>query len=94
MTDISESQTSKTRTLTPLPWGPGEKIDFGACRSIKVTCVSEIGWADNRDMMQDISSGGGPKGQPVAHSLRAKITREAAAVCWRSKASMAHAGGC
>ena len=59
MTDISESQTSKTRTLTPLPWAPGEKIDFAACRSIKVICVSEIGWADNRDMMQDISSGGG-----------------------------------
>ena len=60
MPDTCESQSSKTRTLKPLPWGPGEKIDFGACRSIKVTCVSEIGWADNRDMMQDISSGGGP----------------------------------
>ena len=59
MTDISERRTSKTRTLTPLPWAPGEKIDFGACRSLKVTCVSEIGWADNRDMMQDISSGAG-----------------------------------
>ena len=59
MTDISERRTSKTRTLTPLPWAPGEKIDFGACKSLKVTCVSEIGWADNRDMMQDISSGGG-----------------------------------
>ena len=59
MTDISQRITSKTRTLTPLPWTPGEKIDFGACRSLKVTCVSEIGWADNQDMMQDISSGGG-----------------------------------
>ncbi len=59
MTDISERRTSTTRTLTPLPWAPGEKIDFGACRSLKITCVSEIGWADNRDMMQDISSGGG-----------------------------------
>ena len=41
MTDISEKRTSKTRTLTPLPWAPGEKIDFGACRSLKVTLRSE-----------------------------------------------------
>src|SRR3954453_4402354 len=59
MTDISQSQPSKMRTLTPLPRAPGEKIDFGACRSIKVTCVSEIGWADSREMLQDIDAGGG-----------------------------------
>ncbi len=59
MTDISQSQPSNTRALTPLPWAPGDKIDFGACRSLKVTCVSEIGWADNKEMMQDITSGGG-----------------------------------
>lgn len=59
MTEISESRTSRARTVSPLSWAPGETIDFGACRSLKVTCVSEIGWADNQDMMQDISSGGG-----------------------------------
>jgi 7,8-dihydropterin-6-yl-methyl-4-(beta-D-ribofuranosyl)aminobenzene 5'-phosphate synthase len=36
-----------------------EKIDFGACRAITVTCVSEIGWASNEGLMQDIASGGG-----------------------------------
>ena len=59
MTHISERRTATTRTVTPAPWTPGETIDFGACRSIAVTCVSEIGWADNRDMLQDISAGGG-----------------------------------
>ncbi len=59
MTDVSQSQPSKMRTLTPLPRAAGEKIDFGACRSIKVTCVSEIGWVDSREMMQDIDAGGG-----------------------------------
>lgn len=59
MTDTPRSQPAKTRTRAPLPWAPGEKIDFGACRSIKVTCVSEVGWADSREMLQDIDAGGG-----------------------------------
>lgn len=41
-----------------MPTGGG-KIDFGACRSVKVTCVSEIGWASNEQLMQDVSAGGG-----------------------------------
>ena len=36
-----------------------EKIDFGACRAVKLTCVSEIGWSSNDGLMQDIASGGG-----------------------------------
>ncbi|MCW2284001.1 7,8-dihydropterin-6-yl-methyl-4-(beta-D-ribofuranosyl)aminobenzene 5'-phosphate synthase [Rhodoblastus acidophilus] len=38
---------------------PSEKIDFGACRAITVTCVSEIGWASNDGLMRDIAAGGG-----------------------------------
>ncbi|TAH64759.1 MAG: MBL fold metallo-hydrolase [Rhodopseudomonas palustris] len=36
-----------------------EKIDFGACRAVKLTCVSEIGWFSNDGLMQDIAGGGG-----------------------------------
>lgn len=36
------------------------KVDFGACRSATVTCISEIGWSSNSDLMQDIATAGGP----------------------------------
>jgi 7,8-dihydropterin-6-yl-methyl-4-(beta-D-ribofuranosyl)aminobenzene 5'-phosphate synthase len=36
------------------------QIDFGVCRAVTVTCVSEIGWSSNDDLMQDIAAGGGP----------------------------------
>ena len=36
-----------------------KKIDFGACRAVTVTCISEIGWASNDLLMQDIAAGGG-----------------------------------
>jgi 7,8-dihydropterin-6-yl-methyl-4-(beta-D-ribofuranosyl)aminobenzene 5'-phosphate synthase len=36
-----------------------EKIDIGACRALKATCISETGWASNDRLMQDIASGGG-----------------------------------
>ena len=36
-----------------------EKVDFGGCRAITLTCVSEIGWASNEGLMQDIAGGGG-----------------------------------
>ena len=36
-----------------------EKIDFGACRAVKLTCVSEIGWSSNDTLMQDIAGSGG-----------------------------------
>ena len=38
---------------------PSKKIDFGVCRAVSVTCVSEIGWASNDGLMQDIAAGGG-----------------------------------
>lgn len=60
---------------------PSDGLRSAPCHAAR--CVSEIGWADNRDMMQDISAFPG-----------VKKTREAAAVCWRSKASTTRAGGC
>ena len=45
-----------------MPDGPlttTDKIDFGGCRAIRLTCVSEIGWASNEGLMQDIAGGGG-----------------------------------
>jgi len=55
----SERRSSTSRMVAPSPWLPRERIDFGACRSLKVTCVSEVGWADSGEILEDIDSGGG-----------------------------------
>ena len=36
-----------------------ERIDFGGCKAVKLTCVSEFGRASNDGLMQDIAGGGG-----------------------------------
>ena len=36
--------------------------DIGACASLTITCVSEIGWHDTGQMLADIKAGGGPGG--------------------------------
>lgn len=35
--------------------------DIGMCKSVKVTCVTEVGWWDTRVLMKDLIKGGGPK---------------------------------
>lgn len=37
----------------------GGQVDIGACRSVKVTCISEVGWHSNDRLMADIKAGGG-----------------------------------
>lgn len=37
----------------------GGKLDIGVCRSVKVTCVSEVGWHSNDRLLADIKAGGG-----------------------------------
>lgn len=44
----------------PLAAAPGSRIDIGAARSLKITCVSEVGWRDTGKLMADMKAGGGP----------------------------------
>jgi 7,8-dihydropterin-6-yl-methyl-4-(beta-D-ribofuranosyl)aminobenzene 5'-phosphate synthase len=38
----------------------GGKLDIGRCRSVKITCISEIGWHDGAKMKENVKAGGGP----------------------------------
>lgn len=38
----------------------GEKIDIGACKSLRVRCISETSWFDGAELLQDIKNAGGP----------------------------------
>ena len=37
----------------------GKKIDIGSCKSITVTCISEVGWWDTKKLYADIMTGEG-----------------------------------
>jgi len=39
----------------------GEKVDIGSCRSVRIRCVSELGWFDDRIMSSDKAGGEGPE---------------------------------
>ena len=43
----------------PLVAKPGSKTDIGACKSLKMTCVSEVGWHSNETLVADVKAGGG-----------------------------------
>ncbi len=45
-----------TETLTPSEDG---RYDIGTCRSVQVTCISEMGWFDNDQLLATIKSAGG-----------------------------------
>jgi 7,8-dihydropterin-6-yl-methyl-4-(beta-D-ribofuranosyl)aminobenzene 5'-phosphate synthase len=45
----------------PLDALAGGKYDIGECKSVKVKCVSELGWFDNKNLMTAIKAAGGPK---------------------------------
>lgn len=38
----------------------GEKIDIGACKGLRVRCISETSWFDGAELLQDIKNAGGP----------------------------------
>ncbi|RJR43160.1 MAG: MBL fold metallo-hydrolase [Desulfobacteraceae bacterium] len=38
----------------------GEKVDIGLCRSVRIRCISEVGWFDDRIMFSDMADGDGP----------------------------------
>lgn len=37
------------------------KYDIGQCKSVKIKCVSELGWFDNKNLITSIKAAGGPK---------------------------------
>lgn len=39
----------------------GEKVDIGLCRSVRIRCVSELGWFDDRIMSSEKANGDGPE---------------------------------
>ena len=47
------------RMPEPTVAGPGKKIDIGACKSVKMTCVSEVGWHSNEKLVANVNAGGG-----------------------------------
>jgi len=38
---------------------PGTRVDIGACKSVKMTCISEVGWHSNEKLVADVNAGGG-----------------------------------
>jgi len=37
------------------------KEDFGQCKSVRIKCVSEVGWKDGQKLLKDMVASGGPK---------------------------------
>jgi 7,8-dihydropterin-6-yl-methyl-4-(beta-D-ribofuranosyl)aminobenzene 5'-phosphate synthase len=44
-----------------------QKLDFGYCKSVKVTCISETAWFDPARMLKDIQDTGGAMVSSYAH---------------------------
>jgi 7,8-dihydropterin-6-yl-methyl-4-(beta-D-ribofuranosyl)aminobenzene 5'-phosphate synthase len=45
----------------PLAALAGGKYDIGQCKSVRIKCVSELGWYDTKKLVQNMKAGGGPK---------------------------------
>ena len=37
------------------------KFDIGQCKSVRIKCVSELGWSDTKNLLTTLKGGGGPK---------------------------------
>jgi 7,8-dihydropterin-6-yl-methyl-4-(beta-D-ribofuranosyl)aminobenzene 5'-phosphate synthase len=37
------------------------KFDIGQCKSVRIKCVSELGWKDTKNLLTTLKGGGGPK---------------------------------
>lgn len=44
----------------PLKAGPHDLASIGECKKISVTCISEVGWWDNKVLLANLTEGGGP----------------------------------
>ncbi len=51
--------TAVRTTMTPLVSPDNGKIEFGSSKSIRIHCLSEIGWHDDHTLMKDINNAGG-----------------------------------
>jgi len=53
------ARDSVLRMPEPAVAAPGTKINIGACKSVRMTCVSEVGWHSNEKLVADVNAGGG-----------------------------------
>jgi 7,8-dihydropterin-6-yl-methyl-4-(beta-D-ribofuranosyl)aminobenzene 5'-phosphate synthase len=44
----------------PLEALAGGKYDIGQCKSVRIKCISEVGWYDTKNFIRQIRRGGGP----------------------------------
>ncbi len=54
---LSLDSAGKARHMST---GPHQLTAVGECKSVKVTCISEVGWFDTSVMLGDIMKAGGP----------------------------------
>jgi 7,8-dihydropterin-6-yl-methyl-4-(beta-D-ribofuranosyl)aminobenzene 5'-phosphate synthase len=53
------ARDSIMRMPEPMTAASGHRIDIGSCRSVKITCISEVGWHSNDRVNADVKAGGG-----------------------------------
>lgn len=53
------AKDSVQRAPEPLAAGPGTQLDIGTCKSVKMTCISEVGWHSSEKLLADVKAGGG-----------------------------------
>jgi 7,8-dihydropterin-6-yl-methyl-4-(beta-D-ribofuranosyl)aminobenzene 5'-phosphate synthase len=51
------SHVSRTMSFAETPG----REDFGQCKSVKIRCISEVGWIDGQKLLKDMGKSGGPK---------------------------------
>ncbi len=47
--------------LPHLMAAPKDLSEIGQCKNVTITCISEVGWWDNKVLLSDLKKGGGPK---------------------------------
>lgn len=45
----------------PLETFASGKVDIGQCKSVRIRCVSELGWFDNKNLVTTLTGGKGPE---------------------------------
>lgn len=61
---VSLATMGCSRPLTSLEaaiTAPVEEYDIGQCKSLRIKCISELGWFDGKLLMENIRASGGPK---------------------------------
>jgi 7,8-dihydropterin-6-yl-methyl-4-(beta-D-ribofuranosyl)aminobenzene 5'-phosphate synthase len=59
MNNAGSEACSNLETPAPMNSAASGKIAFGQCKSVTITCVSEIGWHSNARLVENIQAGGG-----------------------------------